>query len=95
MLDDNQGVITLPSSGYGNRPFCPDADVLAAGWGYTTRYPEHDDHAELPTQLLQAQMKVINHPTCRMIWPAMTITDDMFCIDSSATDICQVGCKAP
>lgn len=98
ILNDRQGVIALPSP---DKQVGPETVLKAAGWGYTTPIRAKtnaglEEERDLPEQLQQAPVKVMALSACRSQWSVtMPITDNMFCINSTETDIGQVWILFP
>ena len=93
-LNKEQRAIELPRGVPSGFPPSGTANVSAAGWGYRTRFtgPVGDrDPEDIPERLQQANVTIISRAKCATRQPLLNITEDMFCIDSSKTDICQVG----
>ena len=90
LLNDNQAVIALPTPEAGVALGRNAESVKAAGWGYTIKNLKGHPEANLSNQLLQAPVQIISRTACAASWRQLTITENMFCINSTQTDICQV-----
>ena len=94
LLNENQAVIDLPDAEAGDlqtRRTGEGLAVVAAGWGYTIENRAGVPEMMQPDQLQQTHVDVITRALCAARWPNLTVTEDMFCIDSTQTDICQVN----
>ncbi|OWA50950.1 putative Ovochymase-2 [Hypsibius exemplaris] len=97
-LNDDQKVIALPAAPF---DIGPETSAMAAGWGFTTRYvkmpggPDRD-LATLPRQLMQGPVDVVSLEACRSSWSSdFSVTSNMFCINSTITDICKGDSGGP
>ena len=86
-----QSIIELPKSSFTALSLETVASV--AGYGLIARTGEplrYDLLSEIPHKLQETRVKVMDTTQCRARWPAMTMTNGMFCTYRSLNDVCVV-----
>jgi len=66
--------------------------AYVAGWGFTQRNAAglKDSQSALPSVLQTAEISLLSPEKCQLRHLKFKVTGDMFCSESTETDICQV-----